>query len=219
MFRILEPSRSISPPHASGRGSRRARKKDRTRAQIFRAAMDLFGDRGFDAVTLEQVCAAADVARATFFLHFSSKAALLVEWNGELAAELAGRLRDPRDSSLLQYRTLVEILGEHWRRRPDAARALLPQLLGPRPSGGAPPDRDLRALVEDVVRRGQERGEFRRNVSPRVAAAALLATCAAVFAGEEERGDSAEIQRNELLHALLHGLSEPKPRLKWAPSP
>lgn len=183
--------------------------------------MGLFGERGFEAVTVEQICAAADVAKGTFFLHFSSKAALLVEWNRELASELADRLRDPRDSALLQYRTLVERLGEHWRRRPDATRALLPQLLAPRaPDGEAPAqDCDLRAVVEAVVRRGQERGEFRRNVSPRLAAAAFLATCAAAFAAEAERGDTPEAQRNELLHALLHGLSEPKPRLKWTRSP
>jgi AcrR family transcriptional regulator len=202
--------------------SRRARKKDRTRAEIFRAAMDLFSERGVEAVTVEQICTAADVAKGTFFLHFSSKAALLAEWSRELANGLADRLRDPpasRDSALLQYRTLVEVLGEHWRRRPDATRALLPQLVGSRAPDPAAPDRDLRAVVEAVVRRGQERGEFRRNVSPRLAAVAFLATCAAVFAAEAEPGDTPEAQRNELLHALLHGLSEPKPRLKWTRSP
>src|SRR5262249_26220291 len=122
----LEPTARIKP-----REPRRARKKSRTRAQIFRAALDSFAARGFAAVTVEEICAAADVAKGTFFLHFSSKAALLVEWNRELAAELGERLRDPRDSALLQYRTIVERLAEHWCRHPDATRALLHELLAP----------------------------------------------------------------------------------------
>jgi AcrR family transcriptional regulator len=200
--------------------SRRARKRDRTRVEIFRAAMDLFAARGFDNVTLEQICAAADVAKGTFFLHYPSKAALLGEWNRELAAEVAGRLRDPGDGALLQFRTLVEHLFEHWQRRPDATRALLHRLFAePVPGGDPAPDRDLRGVVEAVVRRGQERGEFRRNVSARLAAAAFLGACAAVFAAEAERGDGPEALRNELLHTLLHGLREPKPRLKWTSAP
>jgi AcrR family transcriptional regulator len=212
----------MTPPEVARYESRRARKKDRTRAGIFRAAMELFGQRGFEAVTVDQICAAADVAKGTFFLHFSSKAALLVEWDRELAAELADRLRDRRDgrdSALIQYRTMVEHLGEHWRRRPAAARALLPQLLESSEPDREAPDRHLCAVVEAVVRRGQQRGEFRRNVSPRVAAVAFLATCAAVFAAEPDRAGTPDAQRNDLLHALLHGLSEPKPRLKWARSP
>jgi AcrR family transcriptional regulator len=198
--------------------TRRVRKKDRTHSEIFRAAIELFAVRGFEAVTVEQICASADVARGTFFLHFSSKAALLLEWNRELASELAERLRDPRDSALLQYRTLAEQLGEQWRRRPDATRALLHSLLAPGADSQLSPENDLRALVERVVQRGQERGEFRRNVSPRLAAAAFLATCAAAFSGAPPDG-ATDALRNELLHALLHGLSEPKPRLKWSPAP
>ena len=191
--------------------SRRDRKRDRTRAQIFAAAMELFRSHGFAAVTIEQVCAAADVAKGTFFLHFSSKAALLGEWNRALAAELSGRLAEPRGSSLSEYRTLVDHLGAQWRERPEAARALLADLL-------AQPSSDLYAVVEGVMQRGQQRGELRRTISAPLAAASFLASCAAVFCAEAARDTAPEQLRNELLHALLHGVHEPKPRLRWTPT-
>jgi AcrR family transcriptional regulator len=191
--------------------TRRERKRDRTRAQIFAAAMELFRAHGFGSVTIEQVCAAADVAKGTFFLHFSSKAALLGEWNRTLAAELAHRLAEPRGSARSDYRTLVEHLGARWLEQPDTARALLCDLL-------AQPSSELHAVVEGVVERGQQRGELRRTISPRLAAAAFLASCAAVFGSQHARDAAPEQLRNELLHALLHGVHEPKPRLRWSPA-
>jgi AcrR family transcriptional regulator len=191
--------------------SRRDRKRGRTRAQIFAAAMELFRAHGFAAVTIEQVCVAADVAKGTFFLHFSSKAALLGEWNRALAAELARRLAEPRGSTRAEYRMLAEHLGAQWRERPEAARALLGELL-------AQPSSDLCAVVEDVVQRGQQRGELRRTITPRLAAAVFLTSCAAAFCGEHARDASPDQLRNELLHALLHGVHEPKPRLRWTPT-
>ncbi len=200
--------------------TRRARKKQRTRREIFDAAMGLFDRRGFDAVTVEQICQAADVARGTFFLHFPSKAALLFEFNRRLAAELAERLREPRGSAVGEYRTMVDLFGARWLAHSDVMGAMLRELLS---TGGAAAaaseERDLHALVEEIVRRGQQRGEFRRNVSARLAAAMFLTTSAAILSGAvygEGEATPEEI-RNQLLNALLYGLREPKPRLKWKP--
>ena len=71
--------------------------------------------------------------------------------------------------------------------------------------------------VAEVVRRGQQRGEFRHNVSAPLASSLFLAACAAAFPDADARGPGAV--RDELLHALLHGISEPKPRLKWTATP
>jgi len=73
------PSNAGSSPASDSGTSRRSRKKARTRAEIFEAALALFEREGFGPVTIARICAAADVARATFFLHYPSKSALLVE--------------------------------------------------------------------------------------------------------------------------------------------
>lgn len=54
-------------------GDRRARKKAATRALVLETAQRLFAERGFDAVTIADIAATADVAVQTVFNHFATK--------------------------------------------------------------------------------------------------------------------------------------------------
>jgi len=51
----------------------RARKKQRTRQLIFEAAQRLFGERGFEAVSVAEIARAADVSEVTVFNYFPTK--------------------------------------------------------------------------------------------------------------------------------------------------
>ena len=59
--------------------SRGDRRKQETRARILEAAVELFGEVGFEATKVADVCERADVARQTFFNHFPAKSDLLAE--------------------------------------------------------------------------------------------------------------------------------------------
>jgi AcrR family transcriptional regulator len=66
--------------------SRSERRRQETADRIAEAAARLFGERGFAATTVSDICERADVARQTFFNHFASKQ--------ELVEELARRGHD-----------------------------------------------------------------------------------------------------------------------------
>lgn len=56
---------------------RRERKRRRMASHLAATAFDLFEEHGFEAVTMEQVAAEADVAKATLYHYFPMKEALL----------------------------------------------------------------------------------------------------------------------------------------------
>ena len=60
-------------------GGLRERKRADSRLATVDAAYQLFAERGYDEVTVADICAAADIARRTFFRYFTSKEAVLDE--------------------------------------------------------------------------------------------------------------------------------------------
>ena len=45
----------------------------RTRASLHRALISLILEKGYDSITVEEICEAANVGRSTFYLHYTSK--------------------------------------------------------------------------------------------------------------------------------------------------
>ena len=81
--------------------ARQAERLEATRGAIVRAASALFGRDGYAATSVDEIAAAAGVAKGAIYHHFKSKARLfetvLEATTAQLAAEVAGRAGSAAD--------------------------------------------------------------------------------------------------------------------------
>ena len=69
---------------------------ERTRAHLQSVALDLFTQRGFDAVTVEEIASVAGVSHMTFYRHFTTKEAVVLDdpYDPVIGAMVATQSRD-----------------------------------------------------------------------------------------------------------------------------
>jgi AcrR family transcriptional regulator len=197
--------------------SRRDRKRERTRDEIYSSAMNLFLRRGFDAVTIEEICDAADVARATFFLHFPAKEALLTEYGVRANQALAELIRAAHGNATSTLKAALKMLAERAMQQPDVIRLHVRELLSRPPiylESHQEQTQNLVSILAAVVGRGQAAGEFRRKIEPALAAVALCATYFALIYEWARRGGKLDVEGAiaQTLDIVLNGLSDKKNR-------
>jgi AcrR family transcriptional regulator len=109
----------------------RERKKERTRAEIERVAMRLFLERGFDAVTVDEIAAVAEVSHRTFYRYFSSKEDLVLRDVREFLDEMQSALaqRPGSESVIESIRAVILQLAEAYEADADEDRQRVTLLL------------------------------------------------------------------------------------------
>lgn len=186
------------------------------RARILDAAVRVFAQNGFHATRVSDVAKAAGVADGTIYLYFDSKEAVLVSLFEDRVEKLlafmrselpkkptaAARLRaviDMQLGLLAGERELAEVITVILRQ----STRLLKELAAPRFSAY------LDAIAK-IVADGQARGEFRKDVSPHVAARAVFGALDGIALtwalGRAERG-ALNRAAGQLADVLLRGLA------------
>jgi AcrR family transcriptional regulator len=195
--------------------SRIDRRKQETRARILEAAVDLFGEVGFEATKVADVCERADVARQTFFNHFPTKddllRALYREGVGFVSATLDAaceRGATTRERVALFYRALVEAAAQMG----PSSRELVGQILHANPEPGRLAEsRRLEDLFLALVERGLALDDVTRRHAPEVLAELVQGSLAAVFSDWGVRGRFDPVRRAGELAALVADALERRP--------
>jgi cytochrome P450 family 142 subfamily A polypeptide 1 len=160
----------LSVSGAEGEGRRDRRKRER-RARIYDAARRLFLAQGFDATTVEQIAATADIAPATFFNHFPSKRAVLNEMTREVFEFLGFAIEQQLKASGRTRERLARLAAEAangiGQSRGLAREVLLELVRSTARPGDVPPYLErIHEPFAAVIAEGQVRGEVRTDLEP-----------------------------------------------------
>ncbi|CAL95104.1 TetR/AcrR family transcriptional regulator [Azoarcus olearius] len=147
---------------------RRSRKRQQTADHLVGIAFELFARHGYGNVTMEQIAAAADVAKGTLYNHFPVKEALVrhrfhMDF-GAVLPELLARLQTLPDCAS-RLREFVRLNASYFEQHREYVGPYLRYRLGqpinlPAAEGRSGLDRVYAQLLEA----GQARGEIRRDL-------------------------------------------------------
>jgi AcrR family transcriptional regulator len=157
---------------------RRERRRIETREKIFRAAMQLFAERGFFQTTTEDITEAADVGQGTFFNYFPTKQHVLSVLSEKQMEKVLAAEHEAQAGKLSMYdvlHRLIHRITEEPGRTPALTRSLVTAFIS---------NDEVRELVRNTLGRGREilagmialgqkRGEIRRDRKPAALALAF----------------------------------------------
>jgi len=166
-----------------GRGRPPAAKSAQTRGRILLAAREVFGERGYDAATFQEIAARADLTRPAINHYYATKQALyrhvVAETNGVL---IGAGLREAEAEQTLAGRVHAFVRAAVHAQDDDGSTAafLVASVLECRRrpelnTEGADSLQHTRDFASAAVRDGIANGELRHDLDPEAAAEMLVA--------------------------------------------
>lgn len=153
---------SEAPPE-----SRRERQKADRRRRIYEAAMSLFGEKGFEQTTVQEITDRADVGKGTFFNYFPSKDAILLYYQEQLLEELTRAVEAfPGESPAEKLRYLFSYSVSQCRREGRLFISLLRECFS-RPvliEADKQTQTDITERINELIGAAVAAGDFRKDL-------------------------------------------------------
>ena len=196
--------------------ARADRQADRRR-QILEAAVKVFARSGFHTSRVGDVAEEAGVAYGLVYHYFTSKEELLETIFRDTWTQMLARVREVEASGVPaseQVRQVTALLLRTWRRDPDLVRVLVREVTrSPHVQREIAEISDAMKVLEGIIHRGQESGEFRGGLDPRLGAVVFYGALDEILTGwvlgqlPDGDEDIARAERN-VVELLVEGMRE-----------
>ncbi len=146
------------------------------------SAIKLMQKNGYDGVSIEQICAQAGIARATFFQHYGNKAAIMGQFSDIVRQRIESELTGDDRPAVDQLR----LVADHLQLLADELGAVVPDMLTAfrKESGGGfrvdDPGTGVAHIIVGIVEKGKAEGSFAEHWSAQDVGISLVASWVAV---------------------------------------
>ena len=167
---------------------RRTRRRNERAEQVYHTAIRLFAQHGYDATTMDDIAAAADVGRGSVFNYYPRKRAFVDEWIARRRAQAARATQahagDGHPLAAILHRYMDELATVNVEHRDETAALMSAALVATELLRELPLADDLARFMTAAADRGELRGGADPAQAALVLATAYYATIAA-WTGDE----------------------------------
>jgi len=188
-----------------------------TRMRIMEAAVTRFSADGYDAASVDEICAEAGVSKGAFYYHFESKQALflglLQDWLAGLDKGMDAARQPTIPETLVQMTTMLPLALGSARNRLGMWLEFWLQASRDKAVWKATiaPYRHYRDLFSRMIEQGMAEGTL-KDVDPNVTAQAILSMAVGLFLQSVLDPSGADWQKaaEQSMQLLMKGLMKPK---------
>lgn len=189
------------------------------RTEILRRATEVFVRQGVTGTSIEDIARSVGIKREAIYYYFRSRADILLEIILPQSNALLLGLRSVARSNLSAAEKLRGAIENHLSSFHPAYLEMSVALREDHFMKDEPKLRELRRVWEEysrlwtvLVREGQERGEFRADVNPKMVAYGILGMCNWLSRWFDPAGDISVDEIIETYFGMItHGILEPAP--------
>ena len=195
----------------------REEKKRKSRKAIIAAAVKLFGEKGYEVTSIQELAKEAGIGKSTVYTYFATKSEIFLAFCEDELEQLIGALSQKCDRlNTLLDQLLALFMGEfsYVTRNKDFGRVLMREMVFPKElTVEKSNDLDNRYLdlLNGMFKQAQERGELRRDLELLLTAAHFyslyIVTVSAWYGGRLETDEDVFEGMKMLFEQALVGLA------------